>query len=83
MTCVVTLPSLPVSESLLSVAREWLQNRELRRTRTKTVNRCYSRFFGVAHSRTGSRFDTVEVAGSSPVVPTIFSIALERIAKIL
>ena len=36
----------------------------------------HSGFFGVASSRTGSRFDTVEVAGSSPVVPTIFPLCL-------
>src|SRR5439155_23147619 len=34
----------------------------------------YSRFFGVALCRTGSRFDTVEVWGSSPHVPTIYLI---------
>jgi hypothetical protein len=32
---------------------------------------CYSDFFGVASSRTGSRFDTVEVRSSSLLVPTI------------
>jgi hypothetical protein len=40
-------------------------------TRMNTAPLCYSDFFGVAWSRTGLRFDTVEVWGSSPHVPTI------------
>ena len=46
-----------------------------------TAYPCYSDFFGIASSRTGLRFDTVEVWGSSPHVPTISSIRLERIPK--
>src|SRR5882672_11884585 len=38
-----------------------------------TASQCDSLFFSVASSRTGLRFDTVEVWGSSPHVPTIFS----------
>jgi len=43
----------------------------LDRTRMNTGSRCYSRFFGVAPSSTGERFDTVEVRSSSLLVPTI------------
>jgi hypothetical protein len=40
-------------------------------SRMNTASQCYSDFFGVAPSRTGSRFDTVEVRSSSLLVPTI------------
>jgi hypothetical protein len=46
----------------------------MRRTRMNTAPDYHLSFFGVASSRTGSRFDTVEVAGSSPVVPTSYLI---------
>jgi hypothetical protein len=45
--------------------------RKMRRTRINRASLCHSDFFGVASSRTVSRFDTVEVCGSSPHGPTI------------
>ncbi len=43
----------------------------MRRTSMNIAPPCYSGFFGVASSRTGERFDTVEVRSSSLLVPTI------------
>jgi hypothetical protein len=45
--------------------------RKMRRTRINRASLCHSDFSGVASSRTDSRFDTVEVCGSSPHGPTI------------
>ena len=44
----------------------------MRQARMNTAPNYHSRFFGVASSRTGSRFDTVEVRSSSLLVPTIY-----------
>jgi hypothetical protein len=44
------------------------------RTCMNTACKYHSDFFGVASSRTGSRFDTVEVRSSSLLVPTIYLI---------
>jgi hypothetical protein len=41
------------------------------RSRINIASSCHLDFFGVASSWTGSRFDTVEVCGSSPHGPTI------------
>jgi hypothetical protein len=49
--------------------------------RMNTVPQCCSDFLGVAPSRTGSRFDTVEVRSSSLLVPTIIFIVIERIPE--
>src|ERR1035437_10766890 len=44
-----------------------------------TASLYHSRFFGVASYGTGVRFDTVEVRGSSPLVPAISSITYSSI----
>src|ERR1700677_1439496 len=74
VNCVVTVPSLPMLRSLARChsALELCQP-DKATTATKTVSPDHSDFFGVASSRTDSRFDTVEVCGSSPFGPTIFS----------
>lgn len=64
----------------LSVKRE-PGNGEL--IRMNSASSRYLDLFSVAESRTGSRFDTVEVWGSSPHGPTIFSPVLTRFFFIL
>ena len=72
VTCVVTLPSLPVSGAIVRCRSGTGGGAgKMRRTRMDTASTYHSGSFVVASSRTGSRFDTVEVRSSSLLVPTI------------
>ena len=69
--CVVTLPSLPVSEPLAQCHSGICLQGNMLQTPINTASAYHSSFSGVGSSESGSRFDTVEVSGSNPLAPTI------------
>jgi len=79
VVCVVTLPSLPVSRCAGWVSLgngSEAANSDQSRMNTAPAYRCIS--FGTVRLHIGQGIDTVEVRGSSPLVPTISSSTYSR-----
>jgi hypothetical protein len=80
VTCDVTLASIPLQVAANACYESQVTSG---RNRGRPLCVCNLRLLLLILSIIGRGIDTVEVAGSSPVVPTIFPIGIERIPKIL